>query len=413
MFGPARDWAAALLALLCLAAPGAAVSAPTFDVRYDVLLLPGDGIARVTIHLDGDGLPEALRFRVDTRRHKDFTGDGEIDMEKGRLVWRVPSEGGKLRYEVIIDHDRDGPGKDAAITDRWALFRGEDLVPSMAVNTEVDIESDATLELHLPAEWSVVTPWEKIGDDTFAIEQTHRFVDRPTGWVLAGRLGVTRETVAGVRLSIGNPWRHDLHRLDILALLRWTLDDLVEVFPNHPERFAIVGAADPMWRGGLSGPDSLYLHADRPLIQRDGTSPILHEMVHSFMHARAGEDGDWIVEGIAEYYSLALLRRSRTFSKRRYERSLEKLREKGRDVDDLLVAHADHAVAARGAVLLAELDERIRAATKGRKSLDDVAQVLQEERAPITTKRFIEIAEDVAGSKLTRFFEDRIPRPAN
>lgn len=412
MIRPLRIHAAAVLLLLCLPLPGAAASSPSFDLRYDVLLLPDDGLARVTLAVEGEGLPTALRFRIDPLRHVEFTGDGETEMEKGRLVWNVPNSGGKLRYDVVIDHDRNGPGKDAAITERWALFRGEDLVPAMAVNTatDADVESKATLTWHLPQNWSVVTPWKRLEGDTFEIEQAHRFVDRPTGWILAGRLGVTREKVAGIRIAIANPSGHDLHRLDILALLRWTLDDLVDVFPDHPERFAIVGAADPMWRGGLSGPDSLYLHAERPLIQRDGTSPILHELVHSFMHAKAGEDGDWIVEGIAEYYSVALLRRSRTFSKKRYERSLEKLREKGETVEDVLVEHATGAVAARGAVILAELDERIRKATGDRKSLDDVARVLQAERTPVTTKRFREIAQEVAGISFRKFFEQQLGR---
>ncbi|MDG2304827.1 MAG: hypothetical protein P8R42_09255 [Candidatus Binatia bacterium] len=402
--------AAALLCLFLLPPPGAAAPTPAFDVGYDVLLLPGDGLARITIALDGQGLPSILRFRIDPRRHVDFTGTGEIEMEKGRLVWRVPKSGGKLRYNVRIDHDRNGPGKDAAITDSWALFRGEDLFPTLAVTTEAHLESNATLTMHLPEEWSVVTPWKRLGDNTFEIEQEHRYVDRPTGWVLAGRLGVTREKVAGIHFAIANPWGHGLHRLDILALLRWTLDDLVDVFPEHPERFAIVGAADPMWRGGLSGPDSLYLHAERPLIQSDGTSPILHELVHSFMHAKAGKDGDWIVEGIAEYYSLALLRRSRTISKRRYERALGKLAEKGEGIDDLLVASAGAGVAARGAVILAELDARIRKSTRDKKSLDDVARILQTERAPVTTRRFREIAQEVSGRSLRKFFEQRLGR---
>ena len=32
----------------------------------------------------------------------------------------------------------------------------------------------------------------------------------------------------------------------------------------------MVGANDPMWRGGLSAPRSLYLHSGRPLIESDG-----------------------------------------------------------------------------------------------------------------------------------------------
>jgi len=404
---PVRSWAAALLSVVLLSTSGAADPSTPFDVRYDVLLLPQEDVARMTIALEGQGHPDVVRFRIDPRRHLEFTGDGDIEMEKGVLVWRIPKAGGSIHYDVRIDHDRNGPGMDAAMTESWALFRGEDLVPPIAVEGP-SVESDATLAMHLPAGWSIVTPWNRLEADTFAIEQPHRFLDRPTGWVLVGELGVTREKIAGVRVAIANPRGHHLHRFDILALLRWTLDDLVDVFPDHFERFAIVGAADPMWRGGLSGPNSLYLHADRPLIQNDGTSPILHEMVHSFMHAKAGKDGDWIVEGMAEYYSLALLRRSRTFSKRRYERSLEKLRKKGAHARDLLVPRADAATAARGAVVLAELDARIRKATGDKRSLDDVARVLQTDRAPITTKRFREIAEEASGTDLQTFFDDRV-----
>ncbi|MEZ4290169.1 MAG: hypothetical protein R3E53_06345 [Myxococcota bacterium] len=39
-----------------------------------------------------------------------------------------------------------------------------------------------------------------------------------------------------------------------------------EVFGELPDRLQLVVAGDPMWRGGLSGPNSLYLHAGLPLI---------------------------------------------------------------------------------------------------------------------------------------------------
>jgi predicted metalloprotease with PDZ domain len=390
--------------------PDRSLAEPTgaeVEVEYVVELLPDEDIARVSIALGGPSLPESLRLRIDPTRHLAFDGDGTTSMVRGRLVWEIPPGGGSLRYEVRIDHDRAGPGQDAAITERWALFRGEDLFPPMGIETPEDVETRATLRFELPEQWSIVTPWSPHPESgVFEIEQEHRYFDRPTGWILAGRLGITRETIEGVRLAIANPAGHDLHRLDILALLRWTLDDLVEVFGKAPKRFLIVGAADPMWRGGLSGPGSLYVHAERPLIQRDGTSPILHEMVHCFMHARAGTDGDWVVEGLAEYYSLALLRRSRTISRSRYERSLAKLKEKGAKAGELGVSRASAAVAARGAVILAALDEAIRKRTDGRKSLDDVVRRLRDDRKPITSDGFRKVAHEVSGLDLDPFFAE-------
>ena len=57
----------------------------------------------------------------------------------------------------------------------------------------------------------------------------------------------------------------------LLAFLRWNLPALVDIFPDFPERVLVVSAGDPMWRGGLSGPGSLYIHAERPLISGNGT----------------------------------------------------------------------------------------------------------------------------------------------
>ena len=112
---------------------------------------------------------------------------------------------------------------------------------------------------------------------------------------------------------------------DVLAFVRWTLPPLVQIFPQFPERLLIVSGPDSMWRGGLSGSGSIYLHADRPLISQNGTSTPLHEMVHvaSGLHGSGG--ADWIVEGIAEYYSLDVLHRSNTISDQRCQASFDTL----------------------------------------------------------------------------------------
>ncbi len=125
---------------------------------------------------------------------------------------------------------------------------------------------------------------------------------------------------------MASPEGSGLRSNDVLAFTRWTLPSLVEVFPQFPARLLIVSGAPDMWRGGLSGAASIYLHADRPLISQNGTSSLLHEMVHvaSGLHGTGG--ADWIVEGLAEYYSLELLRRSNTISEQRFDAALRRLR---------------------------------------------------------------------------------------
>jgi predicted metalloprotease with PDZ domain len=350
-----------------------------------------------------------MLFRIDPERQSGFAGDGQIEKSPdGRLVWHVP-EAGELRYDVRLDHRRPGSDEfDARMTSTFALFRGEDLFPGVSTTGIADVETDATLEMDVPEGWSIAARYPRRKDGLFEIEQTHRFLDRPTGWILAGKLGSARETVDGVKVLVASPKKQDPHRLDLLAFLRWTLPELVDLFPSHPERFLIVRAGDPMWRGGLSGPGSFYLHAERPLIDLDGTSPVLHELMHCFMHARAGKNGDWIVEGLAELYSVELLRRSGAIGKRRFERTLARLAKKGKSAPSILVKRADGAVAARAVGVLLKLGQEIRRATGSKRSLDDVVRALEKERQAVTPAGLRSVAEKIAGKDLGSFFHEEV-----
>jgi hypothetical protein len=160
-----------------------------------------------------------------------------------------------------------------------------------------------------------------------------------------------------------------------------------------------------MWRGGLSAPQSAYLHAELPLISEDVTSPVLHEVMHVMLRARAGERGDGIVEGLAELYSLEALVRSKAISRRRYERALERMAEKGRGVASIAVDASKGAVTARAASLLHELDTELRRISGGQKSLDDVVRALAEDPRAISLEHFRTVTERIAGQRLPTFFD--------
>ena len=59
---------------------------------------------------------------------------------------------------------------------------------------------------------------------------------------------------------------------------------------------------------------------------------MLHELFHAVTGVRAGPGGDWVVEGLAELYSLELLVRSKTISKARYRKALAGLAARGAGV---------------------------------------------------------------------------------
>ncbi len=255
-------------------------------------------------------------------------GDGEISLADERLIWIPPPGGGSLRWFALIDHHRDGGSFDAHITADWAIFRAEDVIPQAATRALRGASSETTLSFNLPSGWSSQT--EYFGrNHSYRISNPKRRFDRPAGWIILGDIGVRYDRIAGLRVNVAAPANQGMRRNDILALLNWTLPEVLRIVPDFPKRLTIVGAGDPMWRGGLSGPQSLFIHADRPLISENGTSTLLHEIMHIALHNSADEGMDWIIEGLAEYYSLAILHRSGTISDRRFAAAIRKQAEWG------------------------------------------------------------------------------------
>jgi hypothetical protein len=393
--------------------PGAAPApAPhAYAVLYEARLVPTQRAAEVTIRLDNAGRAlHWLRFRIDPERHRDFAGDGLVTVGPDTVEWRPPAGAGQLRYVFGIDDLRDERSYDARSAEHWALFRGDDLVPPARVRAQRGAESRSRLRLRLPEGWTAAAPYARTSAGVYLVEHAGRRFDRPVGWIVAGRhMGVVREKVAGVQVAIAGPVGQGLRRLDLLALLRWTLPELRRIQGALPERLLVVGAGDPMWRGGLSGPNSFFIHADRPLLSNDGTSPVLHELVHTTLDLRGGPGGDWIVEGLAEHYSLELLERSRTVSHRRAGRVREALARRGRAASPIESDRIAGAEVARAATVLAALDRELRDRSEDARSLDDVVRDLLARREPVTSAGLRAAAERVHGASLAAFFRRWLP----
>ena len=403
--GPAVLLAA--LATLAATCAGAADDQPDqvvppefrYEVRYDVALRAGDDRADVKVTL-GEGAHNVawLRFNTKPGRHLEFAGDGEVTTDGNYVTWTPPDDGGALTYVVRIDHKR-GSAYDARVTPDWAILRGDDLVPPVRIRKEEFAESDATLRVAVPEGWSFVAPYPEREDGVFEIEHADRGFDRPTGWMAAGRLGIRRERIARVRVAVAGPMNQGVRRMDIMAFMNWNLPRLKAIVPEMPRQLLVVSARDEMWRGGLSGPDSLYLHADRPLISENGTSTLLHELVHVATGLRGAEGGDWVVEGLAEYYSLKLMWRSGTITDQRYETAFEKLAEWGKKAEGSRLdgPSAVGPLQARAVLIMRALDREIYKATKKEASLDEVVRLLVTDGSKVDTASFAAAVAEVMG----------------
>lgn len=383
-----------------------------YSLDYTATLVPSEGIARVRIQLrQPRNLLRSARFRIDPKRYRDFAGDGEVKVESGRVTWLPPKTGGSLSYSVSLQEQKKSGSYDSMIQSRWALFRGDDLVPAASVRTVKGAYSRSRLRLSGPTGWSFLTAYPKDEKGWFEVVWPDRGFDRPVGWMIAGKLTVKWTDVQGVRLAIAGPLGQGVRSMDLLAFLRWTLPSLLQIFPNFPERILIVSAGDPMFRGGLSAPNSLFLHADRPLISGNGTSTLLHELMHIAQGYSAEGGDDWIVEGIAEYYTLEILHRSGTLSGSRYEKGLEKLEAWGEDIKDMESERSSGARTARAVGIMQNLDAELRGASKDVYSLDDVARRLSVDSKPVTLARLRQVCEDLIGKPVESLADKRVKRP--
>lgn len=301
---------------------GADADDDVYDLRYHARFLPEQGAVAVSIEVEqSSALLKLVDLKAPESTYREVDGDGEISREDGRLRWQVPAKGGTLRYRVSVDHKRDG-AYDARMTSQWAILRLDDLFPPARTRAASKAHARTTLSFEGPDDWSFETPYGRNNEAVSVATRGRRF-DRPVGWMVAGDIGIRRTEAAGRHLVIAGPKDESIRRLDILTFLRWTVPDLVRTMPTFPDHILIVVGAQEMWRGGLSAPNSLYLHPDRPLVSGNSTSPLLHELVHASTTEPPADGDDWMAEGIAEYYALKTLWRSGGISEARFEGSLE------------------------------------------------------------------------------------------
>lgn len=369
------------LALALLLLPSLALAERTeYGVDYLVRFLPAKGQAEVSIRLTpGTGEVRRLRLRMPEDRYSNVRGDGEVS-RKGDLVTWIPPQGqpARLRFVHTIDHKRRDGGFDARITDDWVLMRGDDLVPPASVLATKGADSRARLRFQLPKGWTNVdTPYKRSRDGkSYVVVNPERNFDRPTGWIIAGDVGTRREQFDNIEISVAGPKGDEVRRNDMLAFFNVLVPEFENLYGKLPIKVLIVSAGDPMWRGGLSGPRSLYLHADRPVISENGTSTLVHELSHVFTRLRGADGDDWITEAVAEYYSIELMRRAGLLSEARADKAHDWMARHGRKVTSLTSDRSYGPRTARGVQLLAELDAEIRKASKGKRSLDDLIRAV-------------------------------------
>lgn len=402
-----------LLVLLMVDTASAAVATdsgaegPTYQLHYSVDLLPQDEGANVQISVDNGELLQKIQFSNTAGIYSSIRANGKLVIKDNNVVWELPPKDGKLNYFVKLTNERS-PGKyDSRITKDWALFRGDDLIPPITTTEVSNARAIAELQFNLPESWTgVETGWPRKKGNLFTIDNPERLFDRPTGWMIAGKIGTRRATINHTGIAVSAPSGEGMRRMDALTFFNFVWPELNKAFQKTPKKLLVVGAGDPMWRGGLSASNSLFLHSDRPLISENGTSPLIHELTHMVtrISGKVTEttNDDWIAEGLAEFYSFELLYRADGMTKARRTKIINSLGKWGKDVEHLRKSKSTGPITARAVVLLDELDKEIRRRSKGKYTIDNVTRELMKLRK-VSLEDLVHASEKLAGAKLEVF----------
>ena len=387
---------AASMVLLTLST--SAWCAKKVDLDYHVKLLPLSDQAEVRVSLSKGSAVRSLNFDLGSDGdYSDFKADGQWSITEHRGLWQPSADKASLTYRVRLTHARKAGIYEARMTPSWALFRGEDLVPTARLDQQDGTELVSRLVFELPAGWkSVETAWPRIGKHSFRIDNVSRLFDRPTGWMLAGNLGSRRVRLGETEVTVASPKGQAMRRMDVLTLLTFVWPQVEAAFPRHPAKLLVVGASDPMRRGAFSARDSIYLNSRTPLVGENGSSPLLREVVQAIGRFNDHDTRDWISEGLGEYYAIELLRRAGGITDERYQAIQARLTREGKDVTSLRGEHVSGATVSRAVVVLQELDREIRVKTHNKRSLDDLAQAVMRANS-ITTAEFVQLAESIIG----------------
>lgn len=390
------------------------MSRETFSVQYTIEIDAAQpSQARVRWELTGIDEIERIRFRIDPARFDAFVGSGSFERRGNQILWSPNGPYAELSYTARLNHRRTaGKGYDSYAGDDWILSRTTDFFPRSAVLFRPDVEPEpearARLVLRLPAGWESATVFPVDGPNRYIVETPNQRLDHPRGWLILGRIRRTDTRIAQTALTIVRAPGVTREVESIVRLMRAAIPMVTALLARPLPRLLIAIGPDPMWRGGLSGEDSFYIHDRRPLRSRDHTSPYLHELFHVAAPFRPHADAHWVTEGLAEYYSIELQRRMGRLSETRYQRALEHFAEHGLWGHDFTRSSAPALRNNSAPLVMYVLDQRIRAATGGQHGLDTVVMSLARDGGTISTARFLGTVQRVAGKSFASFFRRHV-----
>ena len=129
--------------------------------------------------------------------------------------------------------------------------------------------------------------------------------------------------------------------------------------------------------------------------------------MHTALSIRPRPGYDWIAEGLAEYYSIELLRRGKAITASRAATAFERQAEWAEDADTLCGLHSTGASTALAVTLLRTLDKEISDKSNGDLDLDALLPKLVDQAVDLGV--LVKAVDELIGSSPDTLHSDNLP----
>ncbi|HEX2022534.1 MAG TPA: hypothetical protein VHH36_07460, partial [Candidatus Thermoplasmatota archaeon] len=406
---------AALLAATLVPVPAAAADA-TLRWSYRLSLPdPGSGNVRVELAIDGaKDVVAKFDFLVDGRAAvTNLTGGPSTPLATREDGFAFDVDGPEsFRYDVRVEQvSFRGDERLAHAGTDFALFKAETLQLAFTYSYYEGStwRNETTVEVAPPPGWTAQTPWARGADGRFVLGDEVL----PRGYVAMGDFKEVREFDAGgkrVRYArLGDPGAFEARMESYMANATPYYEGVYG--PGVGDVVLVVNAPAPMFHGGLGGVDSLFLHEDVDL------KTLSHEYAHVFQRWASREEAPgstiWVNEGDADYHGAFALYATGEWTAAQVNEFFREARADERDPKLARAVLADAAYGSdlekfayrKGALVLHEIDARVRAATDGARGLPEVLRALNAELGDrareLTNEDVARVLAEVAGEDLS------------
>ncbi|WP_241692741.1 M61 metallopeptidase family protein [Haloarcula salina] len=365
-------------------------AAGTIDARYTVDRLPDrPDLVRVTARIDRPRQVTTLSVRPPSAATVErATG---LDPDGGR--WRVTreTETARLVYTVPIGLTTTF-GRRTADTADWTLL--------------------ARQEVSLRARWRWHIGPRPTWNETLALAPGQDGVAGETAAYIGPHETATR-TVGGDRITLVVPESADLRpgRAAVLDTVS-RAKRASRAGPDH-DHVRVFAAPNALASGGYTpsngGPD-VIVNAGEPV--RSPVNVWVHEYRHTRQTFATTTEMDWLDEGSAEYHTAALTYRQGAIDAERFRKRVTSDRHSSADLTRPEAWDSPAVPYDKGTRVVAAVDARVRLATDGDRTFEDVLVRLVQRDERVSLDTFAETVSAVAGEDLDSFVRQAVTGPA-